>query len=149
MTFVATANAVLYTGAQCLFVDIEPERLGVDPTKLEHFLSTECTLDSSKSQCIHRATGRPIKALVLVHVFGIPALLDEIQALCRSFHIELVEDAAESVGSFYKGKHTGTFARLAALSFNGNKVVTAGGGGAILSSDPALARRIKHLSTTR
>lgn len=146
MTFVATANAVLYTGARCLFVDVEPERLACNPEKLRAFLRRECSVTNGR--CVFTRTGEQIRALVLVHLFGIPAATDEIQDICAAFGIDLVEDAAEALGSVYRGRHVGTFGRLAALSFNGNKIVTAGGGGAVLTDDSQLQARLKHLSTT-
>jgi len=146
MTFVATANAVLYTGAKPVFVDIESESLGICPVKLEEFLKIECAVKDNV--CVHLKSNAPIKALCVVHVFGFVAKIPELLALCKKYKIELIEDSAESLGSFHKKQHTGTMGTLGTLSFNGNKIATAGGGGAILCSDPQLAQKIKHLSTT-
>ena len=146
LTFVGTANAVTYLGAVPHFVDSEESTLGIDAAKLEEHLKE--IAEPTSERCINRLTGRPIKAAVVVHLFGHPANLDALGAVCRRFRIALIEDAAESLGSYYKGRHTGNDGRLAALSFNGNKIVTTGGGGAILTNDEALATAAKHLTTT-
>jgi len=146
LTFVATANAVRYCDAIPHFVDSCERTLGVDPVRLETYLQDVAV--TGAGGCINRRTGRRIRALVVMHTFGHPAELDALAELCRRFGIELVEDAAQSLGSRYHGRHTGTWGRLAALSFNGNKIVTTGGGGAILTSDATLAARAKHLTTT-
>lgn len=147
LTFVATANAVSHCGARPVLVDCERERLGMSVDKLEEFLRTETFIDDD-GVCRHSETGRRIAACLPVHVFGHPARIDRIVDVCREFHIPVIEDAAESLGSRYKGRHTGTFGKMGVLSFNGNKIVTTGGGGMIVTGDPALARRAKHLSTT-
>lgn len=146
LTFVATANAVAYCGAVPHFVDSEARTLGVGAAKLREHLSRHT--ESRTGRCVNRETGRVIRALVPMHVFGHPVDLDGLLAVARDFRLELVEDAAESLGSYYGGKHTGTFGRLGTLSFNGNKTITTGGGGAILTNDGDLARRAKHLTTT-
>ena len=146
LTFIATANAVSYAGATPHFVDSETTTLGVDAIKLEQHLRQIAKVVDGR--CINRETGATIRALVVMHAFGHPADLDALAELCRSWSIVLVEDAAESLGSFYHGRHTGNVGQVAALSFNGNKVMTTGGGGAILTNDPALGRRAKHLTTT-
>lgn len=146
LTFIATANAVSYCGAMPHFVDSEERTLGVDPAKLARYLAE--IADLRADGCFNRATGRRIKALVPMHVFGHPVDLDPLVELCARYRIELVEDAAESLGSFYKGGHTGTLGRISALSFNGNKVITTGGGGAILTNDEELGKLAKHLTTT-
>ena len=146
MTFVATANAVVYCNAVPHLADIEPETLGLDPDKLDQYLHDIAVVN--REECLNRLTGRPIRAVVPMHSFGHPVNLDKLLAVCEKYRLVLVEDAAESLGSFYKGKHTGTFGKLAALSFNGNKIVTTGGGGAILTNDPELAKLAKHLTTT-
>lgn len=146
MTFVATANAVVYCNAVPHLADIEPGTLGLDPDKLDHYLREIAIV--KREVCINRLTGRPIRAVVPMHTFGHPVDLDKLLAVCEKYRLVLVEDAAESLGSFYKDKHTGTFGKLAALSFNGNKIVTTGGGGAILTNDPELAKLAKHLTTT-
>lgn len=146
LTFVATANAVSYTGATPHFVDSEAVSLGVDAAALEAYLAR--IADRVGGHCVNRATGRVIRALVVMHVFGHPADLEALDALAERWGLVLVEDAAESLGSFYQGRHTGNVGRVSALSFNGNKVVTTGGGGAVLTNDPVLGRRAKHLTTT-
>ncbi len=146
MSFVATGNAVAYCGAIPHWVDSSPLTLGLDPEKLADYL--EDIAEVSPTGCRNRRTGRRIKAVIAMHTFGHPIDLEPLLALCERFRLELIEDAAESLGSFYKGRHTGTWGRLAALSFNGNKVMTTGGGGAVLTHDPVLAKQAKHLSTT-
>jgi perosamine synthetase len=146
LTFVATANAVQYCRAIPHFVESSPISLGVDPVKLTDYLTdiVKATVDGPRN----RLTGRMLRALVVMHVFGHPADLDPLADVCDRFGIVLVEDAAESLGSFYKGRHSGLTGRLAALSFNGNKIITSGGGGAVLTQDDDLARHAKHLTTT-
>ena len=146
LTFVATANAVTYCNATPHFVDSEPLTLGVNAEKLRDYLASH-TLQRD-GQCVNRATGRIIRALVPMHTFGHPVNLDGLLSISRDFNIALVEDAAESLGSYYHGQHTGTFGVMGTLSFNGNKTITTGGGGAILTNDPELARHAKHLTTT-
>jgi perosamine synthetase len=146
LTFIATANAVSYTGAVPHFVDCEPVSLGVDAQKLELHLREIATVAAGK--CVNRKTGAVIRALVVMHVFGHPADLDALSEVARRWHLVLIEDAAESLGSTYHGRHTGNTGLLAALSFNGNKVITTGGGGAVLTNDASIARRAKHLTTT-
>jgi perosamine synthetase len=146
LTFVATANAVSYCCAVPHMVDVETATLGLDPQKLRLYLEEIAELRAEG--CFNKRTGRRIKALVPMHTFGHPVELDSLAALCREFHLELVEDAAESLGSYYKGRHTGAWGRASALSFNGNKIMTTGGGGAILTNDAELAKRAKHLTTT-
>jgi len=146
LTFIATANAVSYVSAVPHFVDSETVSLGVDPVKLDARLrDTARVIDGV---CINQRTGAPIRALVVMHVFGHPADLAALDEVARRWRLVLIEDAAESLGSTYRGRHTGNVGRLAALSFNGNKVVTTGGGGAVLTNDAALGRRAKHLTTT-
>lgn len=146
LTFIATANAVSYCGATPHFIDSEENTLGVDPLKLADYLDkiTEQRLDG----CYNRLTGRCIKAVVPMHTFGHPVDLDPLLEVCQRYNIKLIEDAAESLGSFYKGRHTGQWGLLSALSFNGNKTITTGGGGAILTNDEELGRLAKHITTT-
>jgi perosamine synthetase len=146
LTFVATANAVTYCGATPHFVDSEAHTLGVGAAKLRDYLVSHT--DQHAGQCVNRATGRVIRALVPMHTFGHPADLDSLLSVAHDFNITLVEDAAESLGSYYHGRHTGTLGRMGTLSFNGNKTITTGGGGAILTNDSQLARHAKHLTTT-
>ncbi len=146
LTFVATANAVTYCGATPHFVDSEERTLGLDPRALREYL--QGIVEIRSGLCVNRSTGRVIRALVPMHTFGHPVDIDGALAVAEDFHLALVEDAAESLGSTVHGRHTGTFGRLGILSFNGNKTITTGGGGAILTDNPELARRAKHLTTT-
>lgn len=146
LTFIATANAVAYCGAVPHFVDCEMKTLGLDPHKLRDYL--EEIAEMKQGQCYNKRTGRRIKAVVPMHTFGHPVDLDPLIEECEKYRIELIEDAAESLGSYYKGRHTGNLGKLAALSFNGNKTITTGGGGAILTNDESLAKLAKHLTTT-
>jgi len=146
LTFVATANAVSYCNATPHFVDSEENTLGIDAHKLRNYL--EKVSIQKNGNCINKQTGNVIRALVPMHTFGHPSDLSELVALADDYNLVLVEDAAESLGSFYKGQHTGTFGLMGALSFNGNKTITTGGGGAILTNNETLARRAKHLTTT-
>lgn len=146
LTFVATANAVTYCGATPHFVDSESRTLGVDAAKLRDYLAGHT--EQRANQCVNRATGRIIRALVPMHTFGHPVNLDGLLAVAHDFNLALVEDAAESLGSYYHGQHTGTFGLMGALSFNGNKTITTGGGGAILTNNAETARYAKHLTTT-
>ena len=146
LTFVATANAVSYCGAVPHFADSDEGDLGMDPHALREYLRANTEIRSK--QCINRATGRAIRAVVPMHAFGHPVDIEALSAVARDFHLGLVEDAAESLGSTVHGQHTGTFGLMGTLSFNGNKTVTTGGGGAIITNDTALAKRAKHLTTT-
>ena len=146
LTFIATANAISYCNAVPHFVESEERCLGVDPVALRSYLSVHT--EQSNGLCINRDSGRVIRAIILMHTFGHPVLLDELLAVAYDFKLVVVEDAAESLGSYYHGRHTGTFGLLGSLSFNGNKTITTGGGGAILTNDGALAMRAKHLTTT-
>ncbi len=146
LTFIATANAVSYAGAVPHFIDSEEQTLGVDAARLEAHLRDMAEV--TDGVCVNRLTGAKIRALVVMHAFGHPVDLDALGALCARWKLMLIEDAAESLGSYYQGRHTGNVGAVAALSFNGNKVMTTGGGGAILTNDPELARRAKHLTTT-
>lgn len=146
LTFIATANAVSYCGAVPHFVDSEEKTLGIDSRKFSEYLGEIAYVHHE--ECFNRQTGRRIKAVVPMHTFGHPVDLDPLVETCERYRLELVEDAAESLGSYYKGRHTGNWGRVSALSFNGNKVVTTGGGGAILTNDESLARMAKHLTTT-
>jgi perosamine synthetase len=146
LTFVATANAVSYCGAIPHFVDSAADTLGIDPRKLEEHLTAVAEVRADG--CFNRQTGARIRAVVPMHTFGHPVDLDPLDDLCARYRLTLVEDAAESLGSLYKGRHTGTRGLVSALSFNGNKIVTTGGGGAILTNDAERARLAKHLTTT-
>jgi aminotransferase in exopolysaccharide biosynthesis len=146
LTFVATANAITYCGAIPHFADSEDSTLGIDVRKLREYLSKTTSQESGK--CINKITGRVIRAIIPMHTFGHPSDIDGLQSISNDFNIALVEDAAESLGSFYGGQHTGTFGLLGTLSFNGNKTITTGGGGAILTNNEVLARQAKHITTT-
>lgn len=146
LTFVATLNAITYIDAKPVFIDVDRDTLGLSPKVLEEFLTEHCDLIDGR--CINKKTKKCIKACVPMHTFGHPCRIDEIKRICDAWHITLVEDSAESLGSFYKGRHTGTFGKLGAFSFNGNKIITSGGGGVIVTDDESLAKRAKHLTTT-
>ena len=146
LTFVATANAITYCSAIPHFVDSEERTLGVDAAKLREYLNASTAQHSG--QCVNRNSGRVIRALVPMHTFGHPVDLDGMLAIAQDFNLVLVEDAAESLGSYYHNRHTGTFGLLGTLSFNGNKTITTGGGGAIMTNDAGLARHARHLTTT-
>jgi perosamine synthetase len=146
LTFVATANAVTYIRAIPHFVDVNRDSLGIDPMKLEGYLDS--IGEFRQGELYNKNTNRRIKAMVPMHTFGHPCMMDELVSVCEKFNLELVEDAAESLGSYYKEKHTGSFGRVSAVSFNGNKIITTGGGGAILTDDETLADYAKHLTTT-
>jgi perosamine synthetase len=146
LSFIATCNSISYCGAKPVFVDVDLDTLGMCPLSLRTFLEANAT--KTTLGCINNKTGKRISAVVPMHTFGHPCRIDEIAKICDEFNIPLIEDAAESLGSFYKGKHTGAFGKLAALSFNGNKTITTGGGGMIITNDEALAKRAKHITTT-
>ena len=146
LSFVATSNAINYCNAWPVFIDVDKETMGMSPNSLNFFLETETTIIDK--QCINNSTGRIIKACVPMHTFGHPCKVDEIRNICDKYHIFLIEDAAESVGSFFKGKHTGTFGQIGIMSFNGNKIITAGGGGCLITNDMNIAKKAKHLTTT-
>ncbi len=146
LTFVATANAVVYCGADPHFVESDQDSLGIDPEKLRGYLEKTATVDGGL--CRNIETGRVIRAMVPMHTFGHASKIRELLEICTEFNITMVEDAAESLGTFYSNKHTGTFGLLGTLSFNGNKIITSGGGGAILTNDSNLAAKAKHLTTT-
>ncbi len=146
LTFVATANAVTYCSAVPHFADSEERTLGLDPHKLRDYLKNIARLNSDG--CINKRTGRRIKAVIPVHTFGHPVDLDPLADICKEYKIEMIEDAAESLGSYYKGAHTGNRGKLSILSFNGNKTITTGGGGAIITNDEALGKLAKHLTST-
>ena len=146
LTFVATANAVSYCGAVPHFVDSEVRTLGVDVKRLRDYLAAITELRGGV--CINKQTGRVIRALVPMHTFGHPGDIDGLLAVANDFKLALIEDAAESLGSTYRGRHTGTFGESGILSFNGNKTITTGGGGAILTNNPELSSKAKHITTT-
>lgn len=145
ISFIATCNAISYIGAHPLFLDVDKTTMGLSPEAVKEWLIKNAEIKND--ECFNKVTGRRIKACVPMHTFGHPVRLDELLAICKEYHIELVEDAAESLGSFYKGKHTGTFGKIGILSFNGNKTITTGGGGMLLFNDEKLAAYAKHLTT--
>lgn len=146
LTFVATCNALYHLGAEPIFVDVSKASLGLCPAALENYLSEHAI--STEQGCFHKTDNRRISAVVPMHTFGHPAELDELVIVCSKWNLTLVEDAAESLGSYYKDKHTGTIGELGALSFNGNKIITTGGGGMVLCRDADLGARTKHVTTT-
>ncbi|OAJ96159.1 LegC family aminotransferase [Vibrio bivalvicida] len=146
LTFVATCNALYHMGAEPIFLDVSPVSLGLCPKAVDEFL--EENAEVTDAGCIHKKTGSRIKAVVPMHTFGHPVELDELITVCLKWNITLVEDAAESLGSFYKGKHTGTIGDFGAVSFNGNKIITTGGGGMVLCKTQEFGARTKHVTTT-
>jgi aminotransferase in exopolysaccharide biosynthesis len=145
LTFIATVNSIKYCNANPIFVDVDKETLGLSPESLEEFLMDNAEIRGDF--CFNRTTKNRIKACVPMHTFGHPCRIDEVVAICKKWNIEVVEDAAESIGSLYKEKHTGTFGRIGVLSFNGNKTITTGGGGMLLTNDTKLGTYAKYLST--
>ena len=146
LTFVATCNAIAYCQAEPVFIDVDRDTLGLSPTAMQAWLEEHAMLDD-EGLCRTRAGGQVVRACVPMHTFGHPAHIDGLLAVCAGWNIALVEDAAESLGSFYKGRHTGTFGKLGILSYNGNKIITTGGGGMILANEE-LGARAKFLTTT-
>ena len=145
LTFIATCNAITYCGAYPVFLDVDRRTLSLSPEALKDWLTKNAVVRGR--QCFNKHSGRRIKACLPMHTFGHPARIEEIAAVCDEFHIELVEDAAESIGSRYKGIHTGLFGKVGILSFNGNKTITTGGGGMLLFNDEELGSMAKHLTT--
>ncbi len=144
VSFVATANAIAYTGATPYFVDSDLDTLGMSPDALQRFFDQVKMIDG---EAVYTPTGQRVAAVVPMHTFGFPVKIDEIKSICDAYGVALVEDAAESLGSTYKGKHTGTFGDVGVYSFNGNKTITCGGGGILVTNDDNLAKQAKHLST--
>lgn len=171
LTFIATCNALSYIGAHPVFLDVDKTTMGLSPDAMKEWLQANAEIRDNKTAtkidiqshteyptlqyplepdtkaCYNKTTGRRIKACVPMHTFGHPVRIEEIANLCKEWHIELVEDAAESIGSLYKGQHTGTFGRIGAISFNGNKTITTGGGGMLLFNDEELGKYAKHITT--
>ncbi|EOX9306588.1 LegC family aminotransferase [Escherichia coli] len=146
LTFIATCNALYHLGAEPVFTDVSPVSMGLCPVALDNWLSENTEL--TEKGCVHRKTRQVVRSVVPMHTFGHPVELDELITVCQKWHIVLVEDAAESLGSFYKGKHTGTLGDYGALSFNGNKIITTGGGGMVLCRSSEAGVRAKHVTTT-
>lgn len=146
LTFVATANAIAYNNACPVFLDVDLDTMGLSPIAVSNFLDQNAEMRAGV--CFNKKTNRKIAVCMPMHTFGFPVHLDELLAVCIKWNIPVVEDAAESLGSYYKGKHTGTLGKLGAFSFNGNKVVTSGGGGAIITNDEEIGAKAKYLTTT-
>ena len=146
LTFAATSAAIVHCGAAPVYVDVDEDTLGMSPAALRQFLEQHTV--QKNGVCVNRNSGRVISACVPMHTFGHPCRIDEIKAICDEYNITLIEDSAESLGSFYKGRHTGTFGKIGILSFNGNKTITTGGGGMVITDDENLASRARYLSTT-
>lgn len=146
LTFIATANAIRYCNATPHFVDSDERTLGLDPTALRDWL--DIATEQCNGLCINRKTGQVIRAILPMHTFGHPCAMDELQSIASDYGLVLIEDAAESLGSYYGKRHTGTIGQIGTLSFNGNKIITTGGGGAILTNNTAIAKRAKHITTT-
>ncbi len=146
LNFVASCNAISYCNAKPIFIDVDKDTMGLSPTALRNFLEKNTNVKNKK--CINTKTGKVIKACIPMHSYGHPCRIEEIKKICDKYSIFLIEDAAESLGSFYKNQHTGTFGQLGTISFNGNKIITSGGGGCIITNSKVLARRAKHLTTT-
>ena len=146
LNFVASCNAISYCNAKPIFIDVDKDTMGLSPSALRSFLEKNTKIKNKK--CINKKTKKIIKACIPMHSYGHPCRIEEIKKLLTKYHIFLIEDAAESLGSFYKKKHTGTFGKLGIISFNGNKIVTAGGGGCIITNDKILAKKAKHITTT-
>jgi aminotransferase in exopolysaccharide biosynthesis len=145
LTFIATANAITYTGAKPVFLDVDRETMGLSPDRVERWLAENA--EKRGDSAYNKKTGRRIAACVPMHTFGHPVKIDRLAEVLESYNIPLIEDAAESLGSLFRGKHTGTFGRAGILSFNGNKIITTGGGGMILTDDEKLAVKAKHITT--
>ncbi len=146
LTFIATANAIAYCGGTPHFVDCESETLGIDPGKLRKYLLEIAKVESGR--ILNRKTGNPIKAIIPMHCYGIPSQMEELIGVANEFSLTIIEDAAESLGSLYRGRNTGTIGLVGIYSFNGNKIITTGGGGVLVTNDETIARKAKHLSTT-
>lgn len=146
LTFVATCNSIAYVKAHPVFVDVDLDTMGMSPECLKEFLQTNCQIVDG--ECINKKSKRVIKACIPMHTFGHPCKIDKIKQICEDWNLALIEDSAESLGSYYQNKHTGTFGELGAFSFNGNKIITSGGGGVIITDNEELAKRAKHLTTT-
>ena len=146
LTFVATCNAISYCNAKPIFIDVDKDTMGLSPSALRYFLENNTIIKNK--QCINNKTNKVIKACLPMHSYGHPCRIDEIKKICDEYYIFLIEDAAESIGSLYNNKHTGTFGQIGTISFNGNKIITAGGGGCVVTNDKVLAKKAKHLTTT-
>jgi perosamine synthetase len=146
LTFIATLNAISYIGAHPVFIDVDKDTMSLSPDKLEAFLQKNTEIVNGT--CANKVTKKKIKAVLPMHTFGLPGRIEQIASICSKYQITLIEDAAESLGSFYAGKHTGRFGLMGTLSFNGNKTITTGGGGMVITDDEILAKKLKHITTT-
>ena len=146
LTFAATSAAIVHSGANPIFIDVDKDTMGMSPNALKDYLETHT--EQKDGKCYNKKTGKIISACIPMHTFGHPCKIDEIAKLCKEYNIILIEDSAESIGSTYKGKHTGTFGKVGILSFNGNKCVTTGAGGMLITDDETIAERAKYISTT-
>ena len=146
LTFIATCNAISYAGARPLFIDVDRDTMGLSPSALRIFLEEHA--EKTAHGTFNKYSGKKISACIPMHTFGFPCRIKEISMICADWNIALIEDAAESLGSYVDNQHTGTFASMATFSFNGNKLITTGGGGMIITDDPDLAKRAKHITTT-
>ena len=146
LTFVATANAISYTGSKPIFIDVDKDTMGMSPLKLRRFLENNSKI--IKGKCINKKTGKQILACVPMHTFGFPCRIHEIKNICDEFNISLIEDSAEGLGSKIKNKSVGTFGLMGVFSFNGNKIITTGGGGVIITNNPIIYNKIKHITNT-
>ena len=146
LNFVASCNAISYCNATPIFIDVDRDTMGLSPSALKFFLENNTTIKNK--QCVNNKTSKVIKACIPMHSYGHPCKIEEIKKICEEYYIFLIEDAAESMGSMYKNKHTGTFGQLGTMSFNGNKIITAGGGGCVVTNNEILAKKAKHLTTT-
>jgi len=146
LTFIGTCNPIVYVGARPIFVDVDLDTLGLSPNALRRFLEKNGVI--KKGQCWNKYTGRRIAACIPMHTFGIPCRINEITVICKEWNIPIIEDSAESLGSYFQEKHTGTFGLFGILSFNGNKIITTGGGGMIITDNENLAKRAKHITKT-
>jgi perosamine synthetase len=148
LTFVATPNAISHAGAKPVFVDVDKNTLGMSPESLETWLKENVIYDKTRGLTVNRKTNNPISAIVPMHTFGHPCLIEEIVKIAKLYSIPVIEDSAESLGSYYRGRHTGTFGLAGIFSFNGNKTITTGGGGMIITDDESFYQRVKHITTT-
>jgi perosamine synthetase len=148
LTFVATANAIVHCGAKPVFVDVDLDTMGLSPEKLSNWLNENVKINSKSGKPINQMTNQPISAIVPMHTFGHPCRIDEIVEIANRYNIPVIEDAAESLGSYFRNKHTGTFGLAGILSYNGNKTITTGGGGMIITDNEEFARKAKHITTT-
>ena len=148
LTFVATANAIKHNSSYPVFIDVDKDTLGMSPEKLSEWLKANGKYDKFSKKLINKETGRSISAIVPVHIFGHPCRIDEIVEIAEQYNLKVIEDSAESLGTLYKNKHTGTFGHIGILSYNGNKTITTGGGGMIITDDEKIAKKVKHITTT-